>query len=134
MSEFRKYTPVDTATKFLRRSALGLVIITALSPMPDVPPIPNMPPQEQKEPIPTVKVEEWAYVTRMNHKGDFLVTLTDKGKTNPNFAFGYGLTGMISAGCQITDIKPVNGGDIVKVENPDTCLPETKTPDNTNKK
>jgi len=119
MSELRKYIPIENASKLVRKVALGVAIVVA--------PIhqEQLKAQEHNASNPTVQTE-WAFVSRLNNKGEFLVTRQNVAVDRPEAAFGEGLRYMLDHGCQIADIKPVNGGDIVKVTNPDKCLPQTK--------
>jgi hypothetical protein len=116
MREKFAYNRYDLSIKPFAKAALGAVIAAAV-------PHPSISEEQSKHTL----LQNTAQITRMNDEGDFLVSQPSLYNIRAeNIVIGEGEIYMVSRGCKIADIKKVNGGDIVRVKNPDECLPETK--------
>lgn len=63
-------------------------------------------------------------IIRLSKEGDIFLVTGRSVTERINISEGIHL--MVKSGCEIIDVKRVNSGDVVKVNNPKDCLPETK--------
>jgi hypothetical protein len=110
------YNPFEKSKAALAKIALGAVIATF--------PLRHV---EGKQMTDHTIDSETAKITRINDKGDFIITRPVwYNLRQEDIVLGEGIRHMVAHGCKIDDIKNVNSGDMVKVKNPEECLPETK--------